>query len=158
MRPVLQQNIDRKCVLIFRFLCPHSCFIPEYIPYVFQILAQMLSLHNTDVPTNTAHYYPFYPRLLVTTGEHPRSHRTVVGVFGLQETGVPGSNDVPGMRDRGACFFPSVWCLDGHVCQPTRAVEEGRVRGQLKARYIPTGTQGSSRKETVITVTKRKQR
>lgn len=39
-------------------LRPHPSF-PEYIPYVFQILAQMLSLHTTSVPAEYRTLLPF---------------------------------------------------------------------------------------------------
>ena len=34
-------------------------YLPEYIPYVFQILAQMLELHKADVPAEYRSLLPF---------------------------------------------------------------------------------------------------
>ena len=52
---------------------------------------------------------PFaHPRLLARKGEHSRYRKTVAGILGLQKTGVPGENDVLGMGDHGASFFPLV--------------------------------------------------
>lgn len=50
MTIILQQDIEREPLL-----WPLSCVFtdelpPEYIPYVFQLLAQMLELHTSDVP------------------------------------------------------------------------------------------------------------
>ena len=57
---VLQQDIDRKRP---PFLRPqrqsHPRPVPEYISCIFQILAQMLSLHNTGVPTEYRVLLPF---------------------------------------------------------------------------------------------------
>jgi exportin-2 (importin alpha re-exporter) len=56
---ILQQDIDRTLLLLkpsqFSYINTHS----EYIPYVFQILAQMLELHATDVPGEYVTLLPF---------------------------------------------------------------------------------------------------
>jgi exportin-2 (importin alpha re-exporter) len=56
---ILQQDIDRTLLLLqlsqFSYVNAHS----EYIPYVFQILAQMLELHATDVPSEYVTLLPF---------------------------------------------------------------------------------------------------
>ena len=61
---ILKQDIDRastltvrRCRLFLTFLSD----MPEYIPYVFQIMAQMLDLHTGDVP---ADYRSLLPLLL----------------------------------------------------------------------------------------------
>jgi exportin-2 (importin alpha re-exporter) len=45
----------------------------EYIPYVFQILAQMLELHTTDVPADYRSLLPFLlqPAIWVQKGSVP---------------------------------------------------------------------------------------
>lgn len=39
--------------------CHSSCLSPEYIPYVFQILGQMLELHASSVPDEYRSILPF---------------------------------------------------------------------------------------------------
>ena len=62
---ILQQDIDRACPpnpSPVSNLSDRSDFDtrpPEYIPYVFQILAQMLDLHTGDVPADYRSLLPF---------------------------------------------------------------------------------------------------
>ena len=62
---ILQQDIDRTLLLLkpsrFSYVNAHS----EYIPYVFQILAQMLELHATDVPGEYVTLLPFLLTLAI---------------------------------------------------------------------------------------------
>ncbi|KAH0831109.1 armadillo-type protein [Lanmaoa asiatica] len=80
---ILQQDIDRTCALLSPIPITHALSDPEYIPYVFQILAQMLSLHTTGVPTEYRALLPFLltPCLLATKGEYSGSREIVAGVF-----------------------------------------------------------------------------
>lgn len=54
---ILQQDIDRGFILII----PSDIVnvITEYIPYVFQVLGQMLEFHSTDVPVSYRDLLPF---------------------------------------------------------------------------------------------------
>ena len=62
---ILQQDIDRACppnrspVLNLSDRSDFDTGSPEYIPYVFQILAQMLDLHTGDVPADYRSLLPF---------------------------------------------------------------------------------------------------
>jgi len=58
---ILQQDIDRTFGPIYSTNSFIKCNVPEYVPYVFQVLAQMLELHKGDVP---AEYRSLLPSLL----------------------------------------------------------------------------------------------
>jgi exportin-2 (importin alpha re-exporter) len=54
---IIQQDIDRKSLL--KEFAPCSYCVAEYVPYVFQVLAQMLELHSNDVPAEYRSLLPF---------------------------------------------------------------------------------------------------
>lgn len=56
---ILQQDIDRKLPHHTSSESSLIILMSEYIPYVFQILAQMLELHTTDVPAEYRSLLPF---------------------------------------------------------------------------------------------------
>lgn len=56
---ILQQDIDRGSLLPSSLYSLFECVTSEYIPYVFQLLAQMLELHTTDVPAEYRSLLPF---------------------------------------------------------------------------------------------------
>lgn len=53
---ILQQDIDRELLSSVSYC---SDFVLEYIPYIFQILAQMLDLHTAEVPDEYRGLLPF---------------------------------------------------------------------------------------------------
>lgn len=57
---ILQQDIDRMFFfLLYKHLRRRLTRDTEYIPYAFQILAQMLEFHSTDVPAEYRSLLPF---------------------------------------------------------------------------------------------------
>ena len=56
---IIQQDIDREPSPASPFTLTTNARHAEYIPYAFQILAQMLELHKTDVPADYRSLLPF---------------------------------------------------------------------------------------------------
>jgi len=69
---IIQQEIERK-LHVFWSVTNTADFFSEYIPYVFQILAQMLELHTADVPTSYRSLLPFLlqPAIWMQKGSVP---------------------------------------------------------------------------------------